>query len=164
MKTTATKRYDILGLGCTAVDDLLYVSSFPAPDGKVKVQSSLRRCGGLTGVALLAAARLGARCAYAGCLGTDDFSGYIAEHFTREGIDVSHVPRSSEGGVVRSVIVVGNDTGSRNVFFEGRGKIGAHESLPKDEVINQSRVLFIDQWGMPGNLRAVHCARSAGVG
>ena len=163
MKPASTKRYDILGLGCTAVDELLFVTSFPPVDEKVKVERSLRRCGGLTGVALIAAARLGARCAYAGCLGKDEFSQYMAENFMSEGIDISHSPRSPEGGVVRSVIVVGDDTGSRNVFFEGRGKIGAHESLPPDTVIAETKVLFIDQWGMPGNLRAARAARLAGV-
>ena len=74
MKQSFKKQFDILGLGCTAVDELLYVPSFPAADEKVKVERSLSRCGGLTGVALVAAARLGARCAYAGCLGTDEFS------------------------------------------------------------------------------------------
>ena len=163
MKQSSTKQFDIVGLGCTAVDDLLYVPSFPAADEKVKVERSLRRCGGLTGVALIAAARLGARCAYAGCLGTDEFSQYIADNFTREGVDVSHAPRGPEAGVVRSVIVVGNNTGSRNVFFEGRGRIGAHNSLPASDVIANSKVLFIDQWGMTGNLRAARAARSAGV-
>lgn len=163
MKQSTTKQFDILGLGCTAVDELLYVPSFPAADEKVKVERSLRRCGGLTGVALIAAARLGARCAYAGCLGVDEFSQFIADNFTREGVDVSHSTRSPEAGVVRSVIVVGTDTGSRNVFFEGRGRIGAHDVLPSAEVIGNSKVLFIDQWGMPGNLRAARVARSAGV-
>jgi sulfofructose kinase len=163
MKLAPTKRFDILGLGCTAVDDLLYVQSFPAADEKVKVERSLRRCGGLTGVALLAAARLGARCAYAGWLGTDESSQFIANIFTREGVDVSHAPRSPDASVVHSVIVVASNSGSRNVFFEGRGRIGAHEFLPSDEVISNSKVLFIDQWGMTGNLRAARLARSAGV-
>jgi sugar/nucleoside kinase (ribokinase family) len=163
MKQPTTKRFDILGLGCTAVDDLVYVSRFPAADEKVKVERSSRRCGGLTGAALITAARLGARCAYAGCLGTDEFSQFIADHFSREGVDVAHAPRLPEGGVVRSVVVVGNDTGSRNIFFEGRGLIGAHDSLPAEEVIRNSKVLFVDQWGMSGNLRAARAARQAGV-
>jgi len=163
MKQSTIKQFDILGIGCTAVDDLLYVRSFPAADEKVKVERSLRRCGGLTGAALITAARLGARCGYAGQLGTDEASQYIADNLTREGVDVSYAPRSVEAGVVRSVIVVGSDTGSRNVFFEGAGRIGAHDSLPSDRVISQSKVLFLDQWGMAGNLRAARAARLADV-
>jgi len=65
---------DILGLGAVAVDDLLYVSSYPPADSKVHVTSTDRQCGGLTATALVAAARLGCVCAYAGVVGTDENS------------------------------------------------------------------------------------------
>jgi len=160
---SATKRFDVLGLGCVAVDDLLYVPSFPAADHKVRVEQSVRRCGGLTGAALVTAARQGARCAYAGCLGTDPHSEHVARDFTREGVDISHAPRLPEAQVVHSTIVVGRDNGSRNIFYEDEGMIGAHPTLPPDDVIRDSKVLFIDHLGMPGNLRAARTARSAGV-
>jgi len=155
--------FDVLGLGCTAVDDLLFVPRFPGVDEKIQVQRSLRRFGGLTGVALVAAARAGARCAYAGCLGNDELSEHVAGYLTREGVDVSFSPRLPQARVVHSMVVVGNDNGSRNVFFEGNGLIGAHEAEPAEQTIRNCRVLFIDQWGMPGNLRAAKIARSAGV-
>jgi ribokinase len=41
--------------------------------------------------------------------------------------------------------------------------IGAHETEPGDEVLRACRVLFIDQWGMAGNLRAARVARSVGA-
>jgi len=163
MSTRGTKRFDVLGLGCTAVDDLLYVPCFPAADEKVRVVGTARRFGGLTGAALVAASRLGARCAYAGCLGTDEHSSYAAGHLDQEGIDISHAPRVPQGRVVHSIVVVGTDSGSRNVFFEGSGMIGAHETEPGDEVLRACRVLFIDQWGMAGNLRAARVARSVGA-
>jgi len=162
-KRFQSQSLDVLGLGCAAVDDLLYVPSFPAADDKVEVERSARRCGGLTGAALVAAARQGARCAYAGCLGTDELSEYVAANFDREGISTAPAPRLPEAGVVRSVIVVGRDTGSRNIFFQTQGLLGAHESLPSEEVIRDTRVLFIDQYGMRGNLRAARLARAHGV-
>ncbi len=155
--------FDVLGLGCVAVDDLLYVPSFPAADEKVRVEQSARRCGGLTGAALVAAARQGARCVYAGCLGTDDLSQYAADNFAREGISTAPAPRLPEARVVRSVIVVGRGTGSRNIFFQAEGLLGAHDSLPSEEVIRSARVLFIDHYGMRGNLRAARLARAHGA-
>lgn len=163
MSAGEPKRFDVLGLGCTAVDDLLYVPRFPGVDEKVQVQRTSRRFGGLTGVALVVAARCGARCAYAGCLGSDEFSAYVAEFLRNERVDISASPRLPEARVVHSVVVVGQDTGSRNVFFEGEGMLGAHDTEPSDEVIRSSRVLFIDQWGMRGNLRAARVARLADV-
>jgi len=163
MKPASKKSIDVLGLGCTTVDDFIHVDSFPPADSKRRVERTHRQCGGLTGNALIAAARLGARCAYAGCLGTDDFSGYIAQYFTSEGIDISHAPRLPEARVIHSIIVIGGDTGSRNIFYEVNGVVGAHPSLPSEEVIHDSKVLFIDHYGMPGNLRALKLARAFGV-
>ena len=74
MNATGPESFDVLGLGVVAVDDVLYVASFPAADEKIQVERSLRRCGGLTGAALVTAARAGACCGYAGCLGTDELS------------------------------------------------------------------------------------------
>ncbi len=163
MKNSGPKLFDVLGLGCAAVDDLLYVPSFPRADQKVRVERSLRRCGGLTGAALVTAARLGAKCAYAGRLGTDDYSRQVEEDFRRESVDVSHAPRSPKAGVVRSVIVVGERAGSRNVFYQVAGLTGAHDTLPAAAVIRASKVLFIDHYGMRGNLRAAQVARASGV-
>jgi sugar/nucleoside kinase (ribokinase family) len=163
MSARWTKQFDVLGLGCTAVDDLLYVPCFPAADEKMRVEGTTRRFGGLTGAALVAASRLGARCAYAGCLGTDELSSYVAGYLGQEGVDISRAPRVPQGRVVHSIVVVGMDTGSRNVFFEGSGMIGAHDTEPGDEVLRACRVLFIDQWGMAGNLRAARVARLAGT-
>ena len=164
MPHSPEKRFDVLGLGCTAVDEVICVPSFPAVDRKVQVERSFRRSGGLTGAALVTAARLGARCAYAGRLGTDEASQYIAEDFRREGVEVSHAPRSPKACVVHSTIIVGTATGSRNIFFEIKGRLGAHDSLPVAQIIRAARVLFIDHYGMKGNFRAARIARSAGVG
>jgi len=155
--------FDVLGLGCAAVDDLLFVPGYPVADTKVRVARRARRCGGLTGAALLTAARLGARCAYAGCLGNDEYSDHVANDFMREGVNISHAPRLAAARVVHSTIIVGTDSGSRNIFFEDDGFIGAHDSLPTEEVIRGAKVLFVDHLGMTGNLRAARLARAAGI-
>src|SRR5436309_894891 len=85
-----TKLHDVLGLGCVTIDDLLYVAAYPAPDTKTPVLRRERQCGGLIGTALVAAARLGSKCAYAGLLGDDEFSAFVMERFRQEGIDVTH--------------------------------------------------------------------------
>jgi sugar/nucleoside kinase (ribokinase family) len=142
---------------------MLYVSTFPAADSKTRVTRHVRKYGGLTGMALVAAARLGARCAYAGNLGDDEASCHVEANFIREGVDVSHAPRSVEGRVVHAVIIVGQDTASRNIFSRSEGTIGAHPTLPDERIIRSSSVLFIDHFGMPGNLRAAKVARDAGA-
>lgn len=155
--------FDVLGLGCAAVDDLLYIDAYPPPDRKVRVRRRERQCGGLTATALVAAARLGARCAFAGILGTDDRSRFILDALTRDGVDVSHVIQRPEVRPIHSTILVDETHHTRNIFFDLEGSVGADPSAPPAEVIASTRVLFVDHYGIEGMTRAVDVAHAAGV-
>jgi sugar/nucleoside kinase (ribokinase family) len=157
------KGFDVLGLGCTAVDDLIYVDAYPLPDVKARALRRERHCGGLTGTALVTASRLGARCAYAGVLGADDDSGFVLKSLEREGVDLNHVVRRAGAGPVQSVIVVDETHKTRNIFFDVNRPIGAHPKLPSEEVILSAKVLLVDIYGMPGMIRAARIARAAGI-
>ncbi len=157
------KQFDVLGLGCAAVDEILYVDQYPRADAKIRVLRRERHCGGLTATALVAAARLGAKCAFAGTLGFDEASTFVLETLRREGVDVQHVVRRHESGPVRSVIVVDERRGTRNVFASLEGVRGADAKLPAHQVIESSRVLLIDHFGIAGNIRAARIARRAGI-
>jgi sugar/nucleoside kinase (ribokinase family) len=161
MKTDAT--IDVLGLGCVAVDDLLYVTAYPPADAKEQVQRRERQCGGLTATALVAAARLGARCAYAGVLGFDADSQFVVDCFQREQIDVTHLVRRSDARPIRSTIIVDESRQTRNIFFDLSGSVGATPDRPAAEVIRSSRILFVDHYGLEGMIRAARIARAAGI-
>lgn len=158
----AHKQFDVLGLGCAAVDDILYVERFPRADEKMRVLRRERHCGGLTATALVAASRLGAKCAFAGTLGFDEGSEFVLETLRRERVDVRHVVRRRDAGPVRSVIVVDERRGTRNIFASLDDVRGADASLPTRSVIESSCVLFIDHFGIPGNIRAARIARRTG--
>jgi sulfofructose kinase len=150
-------------LGCTSVDDLLYVESFPRPDEKTRVLRGERQCGGLTGTALIAAARLGARAAYGGLLGDDELSRIVEANFVRNGVDTSPAVRRPDARPVHSTIVVGAAGHTRNIFFELGGRTGADDYGPDAGVIRAAKVLLVDHYGVAGNLRAIEIARPAGV-
>ncbi len=163
MAPTTPARFDVLGLGCTAVDDLLYVDSYPPADAKVLVRRRQRQCGGLTATALVAAARLGARCAYAGILGDDDQSRFVIDCLQREGIDLTFLVRRPDARPILSTIIVDETHQTRNIFFDLAGTVGAPVDSPPAEVIRTSRVLFVDHYGIEGMTRAAKIAREAGV-
>ncbi len=156
-------RFDVLGLGCTAVDEILYVPNYPAADAKVEVRQRERHCGGLTATALVAAARLGARTAFAGTLGVDAESQFVLQTFAREGVSTRHVVRQDGAGPVRSVIVVDEVHRTRNIFFDTKHALGAHLTRPGKAVIQSARVLLVDRFGIPGMIRAAKIARDAGI-
>ena len=157
-------RFDILGFGAVAVDDLLYVDEYPRADQKVRVRHRQRQCGGLTGTALVAAARLGARAAYVGVLGDDALSRVVAEIFEREGIDLGHCVRRPDARPAHSTIVVEETRKTRTIFSSVDGLIGADPALPEADLIRAASVLLIDHHGLEGTLRAVRIARQSGVG
>src|SRR5438094_7047577 len=101
-----TTSFDILGLGCVAVDDLLYIDSYPVPDAKVAIHRHDRQCGGLAATALVAASRLGSTCAYAGTLGDDELSVFVRERFREEGVDTSLVRHRPNARPIHSYIIV----------------------------------------------------------
>ena len=155
--------FDVLGLGCTAVDDLLYVPAYPAPEEKVRVRRRERQCGGLTANALVAAARLGARCAFAGVLGDDEDSRFVLDAFRREGVDVTHRVFRPDARPIRSVVIVDESRQTRTILYDLTGSTGADPGLPPEEVIRSARVLFVDHYGVEGMTRAARVARAAGI-
>ena len=155
--------YDILGFGAVAVDDLLYVDGYPPAESKVRVRYRLRQCGGLTGTALVAAARLGARCAYAGLLGNDELSRYVSDCFAREGIDTTYCARRERAQPAHSTIIVDEIHQTRTVFASLDGDIGADAELPAEELIRSARAILVDHHGLQGTIRAARIARDSGA-
>src|SRR5512146_2778776 len=122
---------DILGLGCAAVDDIVYVAAWPPPDAKTPILRRERHCGGLTATALVAASRLGARCAFAGALGTDELSSFVLERFRQESVDTARIAQRDDARPVHAIIVVDESRHTRNIFYDLNGVIGADPRLPE---------------------------------
>ena len=159
----AAPALDVLGLGCTAIDDLLYVASYPAADTKMPVRRRERHGGGLTATALVAAARLGSRCAFAGVLGDDELSRFVENRFREEGIDTQHVRHRAGARPVYALIIVDESSKSRTILYDLEGAFGAEPDWPAEEVIRSARVLFVDHFGVEGMTRAARVARGAGT-
>lgn len=158
-----TPQFDILGLGCTAVDELLFVAEYPLADGKARVQRRERHCGGLTATALLAAARLGGKCAFAGTLGENEQSRFVLECFERENIHTAHVVHRRAARPIQSTIVVNERRQSRAIFFDTDHVFGADPKAPSQKVIRSTSVLLVDGFGIKGMIRAAGIARAAGI-
>ena len=112
--------FDIAGFGTIAIDDYLYVSSFPKPDQKALILGKRRDFGGLVGTALAAAAHLGSKCAYGGIIGTDDLSRTMIKELQHHFVDTSHVFEIERGDPVHSIIVADKTNHTRNIFYTSR--------------------------------------------
>ncbi len=146
-------------MGYLAVDDLLYIDRYPPADHKALVQRRARRLGGLAGTALAAAAGLGARCGYAGVLGRDELSAVVRAGLAAADIDLSRLIEHEDARPCHSIIVVGVEESTRNIFCD----VNRVQPYPQDAVtrdlIASARVLFIDQMGPATHARAAGLAR-----
>jgi sugar/nucleoside kinase (ribokinase family) len=155
--------FDVLGFGALAVDELLLVDEYPPAESKVRVRRREQQCGGLTGTALVAAARLEARCAYVGVIGDDALSQVVMNRLAREGIELAHAVFHRDARPAHSTIVVDRRHKTRTVFSSVDGAIGADDARPDAALIRAARTILIDHHGVPGSLRATRIARDAGV-
>lgn len=156
-------RFDILGLGCVSIDDLLFVAEYPPADSKTQVRRHERHCGGLTATALVAAARLGSHCALATTLGDDELSRFVLDRMNQEGVDTSYVRPHAAARPIHAVIVVDETQKTRTIFFDLAGTTCDQVDWPEDEVIRSARVLFVDHLEVERMIRAGRVARAAGV-
>ena len=154
--------WDVLGFGVIAVDDLLYVNTYPGADCKERVIEERREGGGLVGTAMVAAARLGARVAFGGVLGDDDRSLFTIAELEREGVDSSVIHRQPGARPTHSTIVVERTTGRRTILYYGQDAV-CPDIRDFLQAIPACRVLFLDNTVAPFAFDAVALAHQHGI-
>jgi sulfofructose kinase len=154
------RRWDVLGLGVVAVDDLVYVDQYPVPDTKLPIRTQERQGGGLAGTALVAAARLGAKAAYFGVLGDDELSRFTLEELEREGVDCTPTVHHPGARPYHSIVIVDLSTGQRSILFSPHGVMGPELRDIKPDLVANCRVLFVDHTSVGASLRAVELAHA----
>lgn len=154
--------WDVLGIGTAAVDDLLYVDQFPAPNSKIGIVKSVRQGGGQTATALAAAARQGARTAFCCRLGWDDLSDYTIAELEKEGVDCSPCVRDEQGSPYHSVIIVDLSTHTRTILHDV-GNICPPTQAITPELIRRARLLLLDDNSRKAGIKAARIAKSLGI-
>ncbi len=137
------KMWDVLGFGAIAVDDFLYVDNYPAPDSKTRVQRRERHGGGLCATALIAAAKLGARCTFAGALGDDEWSQFSTAELEKSGVDCSQVLAAPNARPAHSTIIVDN-LGRRTILSDSSGLMPFPQAQITADWLQRARVIFLD--------------------
>jgi sulfofructose kinase len=157
------KQIDVLGLGAVAVDDVIGVEQYPPVDTKEQIRCHERFGGGLAGTALVTASRLGCHAAYCGALGDDELSLFTLREFERENVDCEWVARLPEARPIHSIVIVEKHTGTRTLFFDLSGLKTPPENMLTADLVERSRVLFIDHTLPEAGFRAARLAKQAGI-
>src|SRR5512135_2763666 len=105
---------DIGGAGIACLD-YIFASRRPAWGGTAEVEDFLVQGGGLVGTALVACARLGARCRLYGFLSGDETGTRVAAELARDGISLDGVVALPDGSSPFSFIHVDTASGDRTI-------------------------------------------------
>ena len=123
--------FDVAVVGSLHLDIMTKAPRLPALDETVLGQSWHFKCGGKGGNQAVAAARAGARTAFIGCVGNDDFGSRLLAHLDAAKVDRSRVsidPKSGSGmsvamedtdGNYSAVVVSGANQNIRPAQYEG---------------------------------------------
>jgi len=153
---------DIVGIGVCTVDHLVTVPRMPRRNENMAAVNYERQPGGLAAIALIAAARLGARCKIIARIGDDEPGAYIGRVLGAEGVDVSQllVEPGSESHV--SVILVHEASGDRSIIPRPPTGRPIRPAEIQREGIGSARVLFIDTL-TDTTMQAARWAKEAGL-
>jgi len=110
-----TDRPLLLFVGCATLDSIALVDEYPAADSRTIADELVVAGGGPSATAAVAAARLGARTAFAGVVGEDEDGDRVVESLVREGVDVSAVERSSARPTQASLVIVSRALSARTI-------------------------------------------------
>ncbi|TQJ35514.1 PfkB family carbohydrate kinase [Arthrobacter sp. SLBN-122] len=105
----------LLFVGCATLDSIALVQDYPAADSRTVATDFATAGGGPAATAAVAAARAGAKTAFAGVLGTDEEGDRIIHGLEAEGVDTSAVIRDPGVKTGASVIIVSRATESRAI-------------------------------------------------
>ncbi|MDH7485697.1 MAG: PfkB family carbohydrate kinase [Anaerolineae bacterium] len=156
-------KWDVLGFGAVAVDDLITVDQYPLPGSKIPVRHRQRQGGGLAGTALVAAARLGATAAYCGVLGDDELSRFTRREFEREGVDCTPVLYDPDARPIHSLVIVDRSTGDRTILFSTVGVREPALAEVTPELLSRSRLVFVDHTLVETGAHIVELAHAQGI-
>ena len=156
-------RYDVVGVGDVAYDNLCIVERYPEEDGSTHILDIQNQGGGCCGTALVAASRLGFSAAFIGNTGDDEAGRHIRESFicdnvSIEGVDIIKGRSSSLGYVMIDPVK------STRTKFPYRNNLPDIEwNQRKYDLIRNARILHIDSTNYNNSMTAARIARENGV-
>ncbi len=159
MKTPA---WDVLGIGNSAVDELIYLDQFPQPDAKMMVRDMQRQGGGLVATAMVAAARQGVKTAFCSLIGADELSTFTLSELQREGVDCSPCVYSPAGIPYHAWILVDTSQHTRTILYK-KGVVDPPLDAITETLISRCKILFIDHHAPLAGLAAARLANRLGL-
>jgi sugar/nucleoside kinase (ribokinase family) len=135
---------EVIGIGITPRDLTAWLDHHPAADEKLRADAFVESGGGPVPTALVALARFGYRCAFAGVVGDDHGGRFVRDELVREGVDVSGLALRAGVDTATSLILVSGEHRSICEWGQVELPLTAEDVAPLDEALSRCRALLID--------------------
>ena len=154
---------DIVGIGASLYDIVLDAPEYPKEDTKLKIDAQAFHCGGPAATGIVAAARLGASCAFVGVFSDDAYSKAMLDDFGRYGVATDDVVTKA-GLVAGSAIVINSKkTTSRTILWtKGSVPSPTAEEVP-ERLVAAAKMLYLDGNHIAAASRACEIAHASGA-
>jgi sulfofructose kinase len=154
---------DLLGVGQISLDHVGRVDRLPRFGGKRELDAYAPQPGGQVATAVLAAARLGLRAAWAGAVGDDPAAETVLAPLRRAGVDLSGAVHIAGVPTRLALILVESASGERMVLSHRDPRLLLRPESLERKRIEAARVLHLDATDPDASLWAAGVAREAGV-
>jgi ribokinase len=157
------KKFDVTGVGYTAIDYLGIIPHFPEENLKLELEKLSVQGGGPAATATVTAARLGLSTSFIGKVGGDDRGAMMLMKLNGEGVDVSSAVLEADALSQFAFIMVDSQTGKRTILWT-RGTLSPlkPEELDMDK-ITSCRGLLVDTLEPDAAAAAAKAAADAGA-
>ncbi|HUV36487.1 MAG TPA: PfkB family carbohydrate kinase [Patescibacteria group bacterium] len=160
---TGVRRFDMVGLGYTALDYLGIIPHFPEQNKKLELREFLVQGGGPAATAAVTARRLGLSVSFIGKVG-DDYPGErMLSELVTEGVDCSSVIVEHGAASQFAFIMVDAETGARTILWT-RGTVSPIETPEVDlGLVISAGALLVDSLEPTAARAAARAAREEGI-
>ena len=144
------------------VDLAVNVDVFPKPNGGTGVRDLSWQGGGKVATGMVAAARLGAKCAMLGAVGDDDYGRFVLRDFERHGIDVRGMQVRPGCTTSLSIVLSDRETNGRSIVYRTGTAKAAQPGTLDESILADCEWFFISR-GSEVCLDATRKAKAAGA-
>jgi sulfofructose kinase len=153
----------VLGIGQSSLDAVGVLARLPRPGEKLELRDWRELPGGQVATAVLACARLGLRCAYAGSVGDDPAAQAVLAPLARAGVDLAGVRRVAGAPTRRALVLVEEGSGERTILAYRAAALALRPADLDRRAVATSRALLLDAEDPEAARWAAGVAREAGV-
>ncbi len=157
------KPMEIVGIGANVHDTLITVTNYPTEDTKQAATGQKSCGGGPCATGLVAAAKLGASCAYLGQVADSPSGSFLRSDFERFGVDTELMEAKAGYTQFSSYVLLCTDTASRTCVFD-RGNLPPFAPTQAHlDAVASAKVLMVDGNELSAAIEGAKYARAHGV-